>query len=135
MKFPPASVIASFVICLRPSRTNETSAPANGLPLLSFTEPVIVARLEAFGVPALASSAKAVKAIRDRLRLLALVMLLYPPGVDSQLERLILGSTTQYCRLFKQFPTNYQIRQLSVVNTIGPIGRMGTILLTTVLIT
>src|ERR1041385_2974615 len=97
MKFPPASVIASFVVCLRPSRTNETSAPANGLPLLSLTEPVIVARLEALGVPARASSAKAVKAIRDKLRLIALLMLLDPPGVDSLLEA--IGTGEHYAML------------------------------------
>src|SRR3982751_1681168 len=51
MKFPLRSVLASFT-CLAPSRSSDTSAPAKGLPLLSRTDPVIVASAlgEAAGV-------------------------------------------------------------------------------------
>src|SRR5678815_3899597 len=41
MKFPFSSVRASFATCFAPSRSNDTSAPASGFPLLSFTVPVM----------------------------------------------------------------------------------------------
>ncbi len=57
MKFPLESVLVSLRIRLAPSLTRETSAPESGFPLLSLTEPVIVASVVLFGVAARDSSA------------------------------------------------------------------------------
>src|SRR5688572_16315159 len=42
VKLPSRSVLASLTV-FTPSRTNDTTAPASGFPLLSLTVPVIVA--------------------------------------------------------------------------------------------
>src|SRR4051794_3266669 len=85
MKLPCLSVRASLTV-LNPSRINETSAPASGLPRLSRTVPLIVASdlLE----PAASASLvmKDTRAIRDKLKLNALLMRQRPPRPKSLLE-------------------------------------------------
>src|SRR5215510_15421512 len=85
MKLPCLSVRASLTV-LNPSRTNETSAPASGLPRLSRTVPLMVASdlLE----PAASASLvmKDTSAIRDKLKPNALLMRQRPPRPKSLLE-------------------------------------------------
>src|SRR6185503_16269274 len=73
MKFPCLSVLASFTV-FTPSRTSETRAPASGFPLLSRTDPVIVASdlLELAASESLDSSDTS--AIRDKLKPNALLI-------------------------------------------------------------
>src|SRR5215213_1976377 len=79
MKLPCLSVRASLTV-LKPSRINETSAPASGLPRLSRTVPLMVASdlLE----PAASASLvmKDTSAIRDKLKPNALFMRQRPPA-------------------------------------------------------
>src|SRR5690349_2493433 len=77
MKLPCLSVRASLTV-LKPSRINETSAPASGLPRLSRTVPLIVASdlpEPAASVSLLTKDAmKDIDAIRDKLRPNALLI-------------------------------------------------------------
>src|SRR5829696_8415787 len=85
MKLPCLSVRACLTV-LKPSRINETSAPASGVPRLSRTVPLMVASdlLE----PAASASLvmKDTTAIRDKLKLNALLMRQRPPRPKSLLE-------------------------------------------------
>src|SRR5829696_6210626 len=85
MKLPCFSVRASLIV-LKPSRTNDTSAPDNGLPLLSRTVPLMVAS----DLPEPAANASLVikdtSAIRDKLKPNALLMRQRPPRPKSLLE-------------------------------------------------
>src|ERR1044071_2571342 len=89
MKLPCLSVRASLTV-LKPSRINETSAPASGLPRLSRTVPLIVASdldEPAASVSLATNDAmKHTSAIRDKLRLNALLMRQRPPRPKSLLE-------------------------------------------------
>jgi hypothetical protein len=51
----------------------------------------MVAKVEPFGLPAWMFIAKTAKASRDKPRLIALLMLLDPPGADSLLEAIGTG--------------------------------------------
>src|SRR5688572_6888843 len=90
MKFPLSSVRASFATCFAPSRNNDTSAPASGLPLLSLTVPVTVpsdfagAACATPGVdtPDIPIS-NDTNASQDKLRVDALLMGFRPPRPES----------------------------------------------------
>src|SRR5687768_2229282 len=85
MKFPLSSVRASFATCFAPSRNNDTSAPASGLPLLSLTVPVTVP--SDFAGAACATPAIPItndtNASQDKLRVDALLMGFRPPRPES----------------------------------------------------
>src|SRR5689334_1120574 len=89
MKLPCLSVRASLTV-LKPSRTNETSAPASGLPRLSRTVPLMVASdlLEPAASVSVATKdpTKDTSAIRDKLRPNALLMRQRPPRPKSLLK-------------------------------------------------
>src|SRR6266446_1579225 len=73
LKVPSAAVFVSRMTFLAPSRTRTTSAPARGFPLVSFTEPVIVASVPFFGgVAGVPSTAMADNTMRDKLKPIAL---------------------------------------------------------------
>src|SRR5262249_23160023 len=73
MKLPCLSVRASLTV-LKPSRINETSAPANGLPRLSRTDPLIVASDLLEPAASVSLVIKDTSAIRDKLRPNALLI-------------------------------------------------------------
>src|SRR5690349_6413160 len=85
MKLPCLSVRASLTV-LKPSRINETSAPGNGLPRLSRTVPLIVASDLPEPAASVSLLIKDTSAIRDKLRLNALLMRQRPPRPKSLLE-------------------------------------------------
>src|SRR6185369_8330771 len=91
MKLPCLSVRASLIV-LKPSRINETSAPASGLPRLSRTVPLIVAsdlpELAATASLATKDAMKDTSAIRDKLKPNAFLMRQRPPRPKSLLEAL-----------------------------------------------
>src|SRR6266478_8614133 len=96
MKFPWESVLVSLRIRLAPSLTRETSAPESGFPLVSLTEPVIVASAVLFVVAARDSCANNVaNATRDNPTPNALLIAKRPPGAIPNGSVLKLGSTTQ----------------------------------------
>src|ERR1044071_3146689 len=99
MKLPCLSVRASLTV-LKPSRINETSAPANGLPRLSRTVPLIVASdLEELAA-SVSLVTKDTSAIRDKLRPNALLMRQDLRGQSSLLEAMDkrTGSGEETCR-------------------------------------
>src|SRR6266496_3677798 len=100
MKFPWGSVLVSFRICLAPSFSKETRAPGSGFPLLSFTEPVIVAIAVLFGVEARDSIAnRAANATKDKPRPNALLMTKRPPGTNFPSEVIEAGELSFMFRL------------------------------------
>src|SRR5262245_39292576 len=83
MKFPAPSVFACFTVCLTPSRSNVTKAPASGLPLLSLTLPVMVAKDVRLDEAARVSIRENdTTASRDKQRLKALLMQTYLRELD-----------------------------------------------------
>src|ERR1041385_751824 len=94
MKLPCLSVRASLIV-LKPSRINETSAPASGLPRLSRTVPLIVASDLPEPAACVSLVTNDTNAIRDKLRPNALLMRQRPPRPKSLLEAMTyyLGQT------------------------------------------
>src|SRR6185369_7604943 len=107
MKLPCLSVRASLIV-LKPSRINETSAPASGLPRLSRTVPLIVAS----DLPEPAASVllvmKDTNAIRDKLRPNALLMRHRPPRPKSLLEAMDIRTWFRRGRL-TETPQNWPL--------------------------
>src|ERR1044072_178837 len=89
MKLPCRSVRASLTV-LKPSRINETSAPANGLPRLSRTVPLIVASDLEEPAASVLLVTKDTSAIRDKLRPNALLMRQRPPRPKSLFEAMYM---------------------------------------------
>src|ERR1051325_2435022 len=85
MKLPCLSVRASLMV-LNPSRINETSAPASGLPRLSRTVPLMVASDLLEPVASASLVTKDTNAIRDKLKPNALLMRQRPPRPKSLVE-------------------------------------------------
>src|SRR5215217_7159502 len=79
MKLPCLSVRASLTV-LNPSRINETSAPASGLPRLSRTVPLMVASDLLEPAPSVSLVIKDTSAMRDKLKPNALLMRQRPPA-------------------------------------------------------
>src|SRR5215213_1243132 len=82
MKLPCLSVRASLTV-LNPSRINETSAPASGLPRLSRTVPLMVASDLLEPAASVSLVIKDTSAIRDKLKPNALLMRQRPPRPKS----------------------------------------------------
>src|SRR5215217_6678505 len=82
MKLPCLSVRASLTV-LNPSRINETSAPASGLPRLSRTVPLMVASDLLEPAPSASLVIKDTSAMRDKLKPNALLMRQRPPRPKS----------------------------------------------------
>src|SRR5215213_10059675 len=78
MKLPCLSVRASLTV-LNPSRINETSAPASGLPRLSRTVPLMVASDLLEPAASVSLVIKDTSAMRDKLKPNALLMRQRPP--------------------------------------------------------
>src|SRR5215204_266486 len=104
MKLPCLSVRACLTV-LKPSRINETSAPASGLPRLSRTVPLMVASdlLE----PAASASLvmKDTSAIRDKLKPNALFMRQRPPAAKVPFWKPWTGELGQARRLTRTHKT------------------------------